>query len=56
MHIELVDKLRSHSVSFEDSRQAILKWAEQPWLLDSGWDANLGDICPIEIERWGMPR
>jgi hypothetical protein len=56
MHINLVSSLRSHSVSFEDSRRAVLKWAEQPWLLDLGWDAELGDICDIEIERWSMPR
>jgi len=56
MHIELANSLRSHSVSFEDSRRAVLKWAEQPSLLDLGWDASLGDICHIEIERWGMPR
>jgi hypothetical protein len=56
MHIELVNNLRSHSISFDDSRRAILKWAEQPWILDSGWDAKLGDICGIEIERWDTPR
>ncbi|KAF8228131.1 hypothetical protein L208DRAFT_1404411 [Tricholoma matsutake] len=56
MHIELVNHLRSHSVSFDDSRQGILKWVEQTWLLDLGWDAKLGDICDIEIERWGTPR
>lgn len=56
MHIELVNNLRSHSISFDDSRRAVLKWAEQPWILDSGWDGKLGDICDIEIERWDTPR
>ena len=56
MHIELVNSLTSHSISFDDSRRAISKWTEQPWLLDSGWDATLGDIWDIEIERWSTTR
>ena len=52
-HVELVDKLRNHSVSFEDSRDAINKWAEQPWLGDEGWNAAWEDLCEAEVERWG---
>lgn len=53
LHIELVDKLRSHSTTFEDSREIVNKWAEQPWLEGTGWEAAWEDICEAEVERWG---
>ncbi|KAF8201596.1 hypothetical protein BJ912DRAFT_945834 [Pholiota molesta] len=37
MHTEIVDELRSHSITFEKSRDALNKW----------------DICEAEVERWG---
>ncbi|KAF8163139.1 hypothetical protein B0H34DRAFT_309315 [Crassisporium funariophilum] len=52
LHIELVEVLRSHSISFEDSRDAVNKWVEQPWLEDAGWKAVWEDICEAEVERW----
>ncbi|KAJ7093200.1 hypothetical protein C8R44DRAFT_401319 [Mycena epipterygia] len=55
-HLELVDILRSHSVSFEDARDALAKWAEQPWLEDNGWDAEWEDLCAAEVERWDVVR
>ncbi len=51
-HKELVDALRSHSVSFDDSRNAITKWTEQPWIEVSGWEARWEDVCAAEIDRW----
>ncbi|KAJ3741855.1 hypothetical protein DFH05DRAFT_1502906 [Lentinula detonsa] len=51
-HIMLVNILRSHSVSFDESREAISKWAEQPWLEENGWDAKWEDLCSVEIDRW----
>ncbi|KAJ6547101.1 hypothetical protein B0H19DRAFT_253191 [Mycena capillaripes] len=51
-HLELVDILRSHSVSFEDARDALAKWAEQSWLEDDGWEAVWEDLCAVEVERW----
>lgn len=53
LHIELVNSLRSHSISFQESRDMILKWAQQPWLQEDGWDAKWEDICVAEVERWG---
>ncbi|KAK7440203.1 hypothetical protein VKT23_017145 [Stygiomarasmius scandens] len=55
-HRVLVDTLRCHSVSFEDSRDALSNWAQQSWLEDSGWDAKWEDICAIEVERWSAAR
>ncbi|KAJ7168170.1 hypothetical protein C8R43DRAFT_140289 [Mycena crocata] len=55
-HLELVDILRSHSVSFEDARDALAKWAEQPWLEDAGWEAEWDDLCAAEVERWDAAR
>ncbi|KAJ7756870.1 hypothetical protein DFH07DRAFT_476098 [Mycena maculata] len=55
-HLELVDILRSHSVSFEDSRDALAKWAEQQWLEDDGWEVAWEDLCAAEVERWDTAR
>jgi hypothetical protein len=52
VHISLVEKLRSHSLSFEDSRQAITDWIDQLWLEDDGWTAKWEDICAAEIDKW----
>ncbi|GLB35127.1 hypothetical protein LshimejAT787_0206920 [Lyophyllum shimeji] len=52
LHIELVNKLRTHSISFEDSRTVISKWVQQPWLEEEGWDAKWEDVCATEVERW----
>ncbi len=52
MHIEIVDILRSHSVSFEASRDAIARWVAQAHLEEGGWDAQWEDLCEAEIERW----
>ncbi|KIK63668.1 hypothetical protein GYMLUDRAFT_221911 [Collybiopsis luxurians FD-317 M1] len=51
-HIALVNALRSHSISFEESRSAISTWTEQPWLEGSGWEANWEELCSVEIDRW----
>lgn len=55
-HLALVDILRSHSVSFEDARDALAKWAEQPWLEDDGWEAVWEDLCAAEVERWDVSK
>ncbi|TFK54824.1 hypothetical protein OE88DRAFT_1674122 [Heliocybe sulcata] len=52
MHIDIVDTLRSHSVPFETSRQAITQWAAQPHLDEDSWDAKWEDLCSVEINRW----
>ncbi|OJA18507.1 hypothetical protein AZE42_08722 [Rhizopogon vesiculosus] len=52
LHKELVDTLRSHTVSFEESRIAISQWVEQPHLRDEGWDAKWEDLCEVEVEKW----
>ncbi|KAJ4488434.1 hypothetical protein J3R30DRAFT_938266 [Lentinula aciculospora] len=51
-HITLVNILRNHSASFDASRDAISKWAAQPWLEEHGWDARWEDLCFVEIDRW----
>jgi hypothetical protein len=52
MHSRIVVTLRSHSVSFEVSREAISEWATQPHLQEGGWEAQWEDLCEVEIERW----
>ena len=52
IHIELVDVLRSHLVTFEESRDAINKWVEQAELEDTAWKAVWEDICEVEVEHW----
>ncbi|GJE86948.1 hypothetical protein PsYK624_030310 [Phanerochaete sordida] len=56
MHKEIVETLRSHSVSFEVSREAIAHWAVQPHLEEGSWDAQWEDLCEVEIERWNSTR
>ncbi|KAL1741787.1 hypothetical protein HDZ31DRAFT_44677 [Schizophyllum fasciatum] len=51
-HAEMVQRLRSHSISFENSRSIVSKWTEQTFLEDEGWDARWNDLCLVEIERW----
>ncbi|KAF9228669.1 hypothetical protein BS17DRAFT_877289 [Gyrodon lividus] len=50
--MDITDSLRSHSVTFEASRDAISQWVEQPYLDEDGWDAKWEDLCAVEIERW----
>jgi hypothetical protein len=52
MHKDIVETLRSHSVSFETSREALANWVAQPHLEEGGWEAQWEDLCEIEIERW----
>jgi hypothetical protein len=54
--MELVNILRKHSVSFEDSRAAIAKWVEQLELEEDGWNAKWEDLCAVEVERWDNPK
>lgn len=49
---DIIGRLRSHSVTFEASRDAISQWVEQPYLAEDGWDAKWEDLCAVEIERW----
>lgn len=51
-HAELVETLRYHSISFDDSRKAIAQWSNQQWLADDGWAARWEDLCAVEIEYW----
>ena len=52
MHADLVNILRSHSVSFEVSRDAIAQWVAQPHLEEGSWDAAWEDLCAAEIDKW----
>ncbi|THH11976.1 hypothetical protein EW146_g7856 [Bondarzewia mesenterica] len=52
LHIELVLILRTHSVSFEVSSDALNRWIEQPWLEEHSWDAEWEDLCLAEIHLW----
>ncbi len=52
MHADLLDKLRSHDVSFETSRKIANTWVEQPHLEEDSWDAKWEDLCEVEIDRW----
>ncbi|KAI0818730.1 hypothetical protein BC629DRAFT_671954 [Irpex lacteus] len=52
MHKDIVETLRSHSVSFEVSREAINNWVAQPHLQEGSWEARWEDLCEAEIERW----
>jgi len=49
---DIIDRLRSHSITFEASRDAISQWVEQPYLAEDGWEAKWEDLCAVEVERW----
>lgn len=51
-HIELLDTLRTHDVSFETSRKVANTWVEQPHLEDDGWDVRWEPLCEVEVDRW----
>jgi hypothetical protein len=42
LHLELVGKFRSHSITFEE---AINQWAQQAWLEEEGWNSAWEDLC-----------
>ena len=52
-HADMIQRLRSHSLSFEESRLIVSEWAAQTDLEDEGWDARWNDLCAAEIDRWG---
>lgn len=52
MHEELVDSLRDHDLSFEDSRRILSNWVNQHHLVEDGWIAYWEDLCEVEVERW----
>ena len=52
LYKQFVSRLKSHSISFEDSKAIIEQWAEQPYLAEDGWEAKWEDLCSVEIERW----
>lgn len=53
MHLNLVETLRNHSLSFEDSKLAVSRWVAQEHLEEHSWEAHWEDICEVEIKRWG---
>ncbi|RDX48277.1 hypothetical protein OH76DRAFT_1404850 [Lentinus brumalis] len=56
MHLDLVEQLRPHDVTFDESRHIIAMWQAQPHLAQGGWDAIWEDICAVEVDRWGATR
>ncbi|TRM57597.1 hypothetical protein BD626DRAFT_551021 [Schizophyllum amplum] len=52
-HADMIWRLRSHSISFEDSRTIVSEWTSQTALEEDGWDARWNDLCAVEVERWG---
>ena len=56
MHAEIVDTLRSHSVSFEVSRQSLSRWIAQPHLEENSWEAEWEELCEAEVERWNSTK
>ena len=52
MHIELVETLRSHTVSFEEARHSLTKWVSQPHLEANEWVTEWEDLCAAEVDRW----
>lgn len=56
MHLDLVEQLRPHDVTFDESRHIIGLWQAQPHLAQGGWDVIWEDICTVEVDRWTAAR
>ncbi|KAL5511729.1 hypothetical protein ACEPAH_4947 [Sanghuangporus vaninii] len=52
LQTELVDSLRSHSVTFEESRVILTKWVSQPFREAHDWVQEWEDLCAIEVDKW----
>lgn len=52
LHVELLDTLRTHDVSFETSRKTANTWVDQPCLEDDSWDVKWEVLCEVEVDRW----
>jgi hypothetical protein len=48
----MVETLRPHSISFEDSRALLARWVAQEWLEEDGWEARWEDLCAVEVDGW----
>ncbi|KAG8905967.1 hypothetical protein FRB99_007901 [Tulasnella sp. 403] len=51
MCCEIAEQLRSHSITFEDSRAALRQWIAQPCLAEGPWD-DLEQLCEVEVDQW----
>ena len=51
-HAEFAERLRPHSISFEESREIVHQWAKEHFLEEEGWDAKWEDLCLAEIDKW----
>jgi len=48
----LVEKLRSHVITFEESRTIIAQWCAQVSLEENDFVSEWEDICAVEVDRW----
>ncbi|KAG9007118.1 hypothetical protein FRB90_009528 [Tulasnella sp. 427] len=49
--IDIVEQLRPHSTTFEDSRTCLRQWIAQPWLAEAPWE-EWEQICEVEVDKW----
>ncbi|KAI5124337.1 hypothetical protein M0805_008944 [Coniferiporia weirii] len=52
LQMEIVESLRNHSLSFEESQKHVAKWVAQPHLEADEWVSEWEDLCAVEVERW----
>ena len=51
--INIVDKLRHHSIPFEEARVLVNQWAAQAEL-DVECVTDWEDLCAVEVEKWNV--
>ena len=51
-HVEIEGALRSHSISFEESRSLVSQWISQTHLETDEWVGEWEDLCSVEVDRW----
>jgi hypothetical protein len=49
---DMIERLRPHSVTFEEARAVMARWVAQEWLEEDGWEAKWEDLCDAEVDGW----
>lgn len=50
--IDVAEDLRSHALSFEQSRKLVASWTTQSYLETDDWAFEWEELCEGEIDKW----
>ncbi|KLO14222.1 hypothetical protein SCHPADRAFT_996811 [Schizopora paradoxa] len=52
--IEIAEDLRSHNLTFEESRKLVVSWTSQSYLEADDWTREWEELCAVEVDRWNI--